>query len=339
MRTETRTAFNAYTAKVAELNGIPDASTKFTVAPTVEQKLEDRIQQSAEFLQQVNIVPVNEQSGETLGLGTNSPAAGRTDTTTAEREPRYIHNLTSRSYVCRKTDSDVAIKYETLDMWAKFPDFQPRMRDQTVRQQARDRLMIGWNGTSAARNTDLVANPLLQDVNIGWLEKIRTEAEERRVSGYKIGEVAGADFRNIDAAVFDAGNELLDEWHKDDGDIVCIVGRSLITDKYLAMLNSADADKPTEKAALATILLNRVVGGRKAIMVPFFPARSVLITRPSNLSIYWQAGSRRRQLKDQPERDRIVDFNSVNEDYVVEDYGACALLENIQVPDGQGGWH
>jgi hypothetical protein len=40
-------------------------------------------------------------------------------------------------------------------------------------------IMIGFNGKSTAVTTDRATNPLLQDVNIGWLEKIRTVAPER----------------------------------------------------------------------------------------------------------------------------------------------------------------
>jgi hypothetical protein len=43
------------------------------------------------------------------------------------------------------------------------------------------RIMIGFNGTSAAATTDRSTNPKLQDVNIGWLQKIRTNAADRNV--------------------------------------------------------------------------------------------------------------------------------------------------------------
>lgn len=338
MRNETRLAFNAYAGHLATLNGVPAATTKFNVAPTVEQTLEDRIQESAAFLGAINIVPVDQQSAQILGLGTNSPAASRTNTAVADREPRSVTNMLPREYTCRQTNFDTYVTYQQLDAWAKFPDFQARIRNHVTRQVARDRLTIGWHGTSAAATTDVNANPLLQDVNIGWLQKLRDDAPERVLTGIKLGVEVGADYRNLDAAVFDAANELLDDWHKDDPDIVAILGRSLLTDKYLALLNSADADAPTEKAALQTLLLNKAVGGRRAQLVPFFPPKSILITRASNLSVYWQTGTHRRQVEDQPKRDRIVDYLSINEDYVIEDPGACAFIDGVLTPDGAGGW-
>ncbi len=329
MRTETRIAFNAYAAQLAALNGVPAATTKFTVAPTVEQTLEDRIQQNADFLGRINIIGVAEQSAQILGLGTNAPAAGRTNTTVNTRQPRAITNLTERGYTCRQTNFDTYVTYQQLDMWAKFPDFQARIRNHVTLQIARDRLTIGWNGTSAAAETDIAANPLLQDVNVGWLQHIRADAPERVLSDIKVGTAAGSDYRNLDALVLDAAGEMLAEWYQEDPDIVVLMGRSLLTDKYLGLLNSADADAPTEKAAMNTLLLNKTVGGRRAELVPFFPATSLLITRPSNLSIYWQTGSHRRHIKDEPERDRIVDYASDNEDYVIEDLEACAFVDGI----------
>lgn len=334
MLNTTRTAFNAYVGRIAELNGVPSATTSFSVSPSVEQTLETRIQERSDFLQRINVVSRPQQTGEVIGLGATGPVAGRTDTTAADREPRSVHGKTKRTYACVQTNFDTYMKYAELDAWAKFPDFQARLRNIILDQIARDRLMIGWNGTSAAATTNPATNPLLQDVNVGWLEQIRQGAEERVLSGIKIGTEAGADYRNLDAAVLDAGNELLAEWYKDDTDVVAICGRSLVDDKYLAMMNSADADKPTEKVALKTIFMNRTVGNRPAIVVPYFPAKSVLLTKLSNLSIYWQEGTRRRQIEDQPKRDRVVDFNSVNEGYVIEDMDACAFIDGILTWNG-----
>ena len=334
MKNTTRTQFNAYAAHIAQLNGIDDATVKFNVEPTIEQKLEDRIQEQADFLGEINIIPVDEMSGETLGLGIDSPIASRTDTTANDRSPRSVGSMIPRNYACKKTDFDTYVTYQRLDAWAKFPDFQTKLRNHVTMQIARDRLMIGFNGETAEVATDIATYPLLQDVNIGWLQHIRNDANERVLDGIKVGP--GGDYENMDAAVFDATNELLDPWHRDDSALVAITGRSLIADKYLGLIN--DNGAPTEKAALRTLMSNKTLGNLAGKAVPFFPTRSILISKPSNLSIYWQAGSHRRKIEDNAKRDRIEDFNSVNEAYVVEDFGACALLDNILLPDGAGGW-
>ncbi|MBF0306819.1 MAG: P2 family phage major capsid protein, partial [Alphaproteobacteria bacterium] len=155
MRNETRVAFNAYLAHVATLNGVATPTQKFNVAPSIEQVLEDRIREQAEFLGQVNIQPVGQQTGEKLGLGIGSPVAGRTNTTTADRTPRNVAAFDNQGYACVQTNFDTFVRYEQLDAWAKFPDFQTRLRNQITQQVGRDRLMIGWHGETAAQTTDL----------------------------------------------------------------------------------------------------------------------------------------------------------------------------------------
>lgn len=336
MRNDTRLVFNRYLEQQATLNGVSDASKKFNVDPTVAQKLEDRIQESADFLKSINIVPVDEQSGQKLGLSMSGPIAGRTDTTLKDRETRDVHALDPDGYECKQTNFDTHLKYSILDMWAKFPEFQQRIRDHVTKQQARDRLTIGFNGTSHAADTDIATNTMLQDVNIGWLEKIRVNASERVISGLKIGNEADADYKTMDAAVYDLLYNLIEPWHRQDTSLRVITDSDLVSDKYLGLLNNNDA--PTERAALETIMLNKQLGGRPAEVVPFFPTRTLLVTAPSNLSIYWQSGSRRRNVVENAKRDQIEDYQSVNEAYVVEDYAAAGIFEGILLPDGAGGW-
>lgn len=52
MKKKTRFAFNAYLQQLARLNSVEveELSSKFTVEPSVQQTLEDQIQQSAAFL-------------------------------------------------------------------------------------------------------------------------------------------------------------------------------------------------------------------------------------------------------------------------------------------------
>ena len=181
MRNETRLLFTAYVSQIALLNGVADATTKFSVSPAVEQKLEEKIQESSEFLQSINIVGVPAQIGQKVGVTVTRPLASRTNTAGGTRRtPTDPTDTTDDGgYVCKQTNFDHAIKYAKLDAWRHKPEFQTLLRDVILKQQGRDRIMIGFNGTSAAAATDRVANPLLQDVNEGWLHKIRTNAPDR----------------------------------------------------------------------------------------------------------------------------------------------------------------
>ncbi|MGE9715608.1 P2 family phage major capsid protein, partial [Escherichia coli] len=89
----------------------------------------------------------------------------------------------------------------------------------------------------------------------------------------------------------------------------------------------------SEKLAADMIISQKRMGGLQAVRAPFFPPNALLITRLDNLSIYWQEDTRRRSVIDNPKRDRIENFESVNEAYVVEYYRCAALEENIQIGD------
>ena len=327
MLNTTREQYNRFLARIQELNGISDATKKFSVAPSVQQTLETKIQQSSAFLGLINIIGVEEMEGEKIGLGVSGPIASRTDTTKRERQTRDMSALDNQKYRCEKTDYDTHSRYQQLDAWAKFPDFQARLRDSIIIRQALDRIMIGWNGEKVAADTDLATNPLLQDVNIGWLQQYRNNAKQRVFSGVKIGK--GEEFKNLDAVVSLARNEFLDPWYTEDPKLVVICGRELLQDKYFPLINQAQPS--TETLATDIVVSQKRIGNLPAVSVPFFPAHALMITRLDNLSIYWQTGARRRSLVDKPERDRIENYESSNDAYVIEQYGAGCVVEDIQL--------
>ena len=335
MKNPTRKNFSAYLAHLATLNGVESAAQMFTVAPSVQQKLESRIQESSAFLKSIGVYPVDEMQGQKIGIGTDGPVASRTDTTGADRGTRDAASLGGQGYQCVQTNYDTHVRYATLDMWAKFPDFQLRL-SRAIRQQcALDRIMIGFNGTSAAANTNRVTNPLLQDVNKGWLQYLRENAPERVMArGAIAGKVvvgATGDYKTLDGLVYDATESLLDAWHAEAGDLVAIVGRGLMHDKLFPLVDGQTA--PTEMLAADIVRSQRRLGGKQGITVPFMKPNAILITSLKNLSIYYQDGSRRRAVIDNPKRDRIETYESSNDAFVVEDLGKACLIENIELQD------
>jgi hypothetical protein len=94
MRNSTRLVFNKYTEQQAKLNGVSSATQKFDINPAIQQRLEDRIQESSGFLQQINVVPVTEQEGEVLGLGISGAIASRTNTRNGT--PRQAYPILNR---------------------------------------------------------------------------------------------------------------------------------------------------------------------------------------------------------------------------------------------------
>lgn len=335
MRNETRKCFNDYTAKLAEINQVTSVCEKFTVSPSIQQRLETRIQESSAFLGKINVIGVQELEGEKLGLGTTGTIAGRTKTANNNpRQPRSVADFSSGRYRAVQTNFDTAFPYAQLDMWAKFPDFQPKLRDVIVKQQALDRIMIGFNGTSAAENTDRTAHPLLQDVNKGWLQHYRENAPERvmaevvKDSG-KVKVGVSGDYKNLDALVFDAVNSLIEPVFQEDPELVAVCSRDLLADKYFPILNSDNP--PSEQLAADLVISQKRMGGLPAVRAPFMLPGTLLITKLSNLSIYYQEGARRRHLREEPDYDRIANYESSNDAYVVEVYEAGCLIENIEM--------
>lgn len=334
MHNDTRPLYDAFVARIGQLNSVKDASKKFSVAPSVQQTLETKLQESSDFLGRINIFGVKELKGEKLGLGVN-PIAGRTDVSEGPRQPRDVSTLDDNEYECKFTEFDTGISYAKLDAWAKFPDFQARLRDAILRQQALDRIMVGFNGTSAAVKTNRTTNPLLQDVNIGWLQKYRAHAAARVMKevaeANKVRVGKAGDYENLDALVYDAVNELIDPWHQESTELVAICGRKLLGDKYFPLINKDNA--PSEQKALDLIVSQKRIGGLQAVRAPFVPDGKIFITALSNLSIYWQEGARRRHIIEEPNFNRIANYESSNDSYVIEDYGFGCLIENIELGD------
>lgn len=342
MRPETRFKFNAYLSRIAELNGIDvsDISKKFSVNPSVTQTLMDTVQESSDFLTRINVVPVNELKGEKVGVGVTGSIASTADTAGgSERQTQDFTQLESNKYECDQINFDFHIRYKTLDLWARFQDFQLRIRNAIIKRQGLDFIMAGFNGVKRAATSDRAANPMLEDVAVGWLQKYRNEAPARVMKNItddagvvksdviRVGE--NGDYENLDAVVMDATNNLIAPWYQEDPDLVVIVGRQLLADKYFPLVNQTQAN--TEMLAADVIVSQKRIGNLPAVRVPFFPADAMLITRLDNLSIYFMDESHRRVIDENAKRDRVENYESMNVDYVVEDYAAGCLVENIRV--------
>lgn len=366
MHIETRKKFDAYAARIALLNGVASAALTFAVEPVVGQKFEEKLKETIEFLSLVSIETPTQQSGQTLGLESGS-IMGRTNTANNTRRHPVdpTDNGETNTYFCKQTNFDWARSYAALDKWRHKPEFQNLLSMAILKQQGRDMIMCGWHGTSRAAATDRDTYPLLQDVNEGWLHKIRETApnqvfDDGNLTVLDDGEndtdtkaiyvadgvlfdpnaaahddpggasVAEADYSSLDALVRDA-LRLIPEWHADDTGLTVIIGRNLLDDKYFSIAQKTGATATEVEATDRILRSSKSIGGLPAMRVPYFPANAILITRPDNLAIYMQDGTRRRRLVDEPEYDRIANYESVNMDYVVEDYEMVALVENISM--------
>ncbi|QNH50162.1 phage major capsid protein, P2 family [Acinetobacter venetianus] len=335
LQPQARQLFNSYKADVARANGVESTRETFAVLPVPTQKIIQAYQQQADFLKLINMFPVDNAKGEKIALSIGTTIAGNTNTNVQQRQPTPVGDLDLLDeYDCTQTNYDVAMKWILLNAWRHHPDFKKKLQEMVVRAVALDKLCMGWNGLFRAATSDRVANPLLQDVKKGWLQKIRDNAPEQHYEGIDVGGTlktqigAGQEFKTVDGLVEYAIEEYIAEQHRESG-LVAICGRGILSDKYLPLLNTIQ--DPTEQLAARTIYANKQLGTLPAMYVPKFPAKTILITTPDNLSIYMQNGTFNRSIVDEPQWDRAVDYQSVNEDFVVEDYTKAVLIENIEL--------
>jgi P2 family phage major capsid protein len=304
----------------------------YTASPSIAQTIYDLMVEEADpFLGQLNIVPVSDVQGEKIGLAVSGLVVSRTDTSgNGERAAKNFIDPLDKGYQLYPVDADIAIPYALLNSWSKFPDFQERVNRAIKKAIAMDLIRIGWHGTSAAATTDPSTSPNGEDVNIGWLKQIK---DYNAGSQYLAGTVAvpvelgGTLFPNLDSLVHDAVTRLA-VYHQDRPDLVALISRDLVNaskGKYYADLgNSA-----VEKEKIGKIV--QTYGGLPSQTPPGFPAGKILVTTLSNLSIYYQETSWRRQQIDEPKKNQLGDYNQRNEGYVVEDFTASSYIDNITI--------
>lgn len=320
--------------------GVADVSKQFAVTPTIEQRLQDKIIAQSDFLQKINVVPVTDLKGENIFGAASGPVTGRTNTSVdgRERATRDVLSLTNAGYELFATESDVHITFNTIDAWSKFPDLAARYTRYVQNRMAMDRELIGWYGESAAADTDLATYILMQDVNRGWMQYMRNNLPANiLLQGANAGEIrigAGGDYANLDLAVFDL-LQAIPAFLR--AGLVALIGTDLIAQES-ATLFAAVAGKPTEKNAMNAAMTK--LGGLDWYTPENHPARGLVITSYDNLSLYYQEGSWRRYIIENPKKNRVEDYNSRNEGYVVETPEKFAALEfkNVKLPDGAGGW-
>ncbi|SCY46099.1 MULTISPECIES: phage major capsid protein, P2 family [Desulfoluna] len=334
-------AFNEMCGRLAKQYGIPTVEKAFTVEPTIEQKLQDAIVEKSTFLPKINVFTVDELEGQNILGCAAGPVSGRIDTSIEgnERTPRDLLGLGQRKYRLNKTNSDVYMTYATMDAWAKFPDLAERYTRYVQERIANDREVIGWYGTNSADTTDLDANSMLQDVNKGWMQYVKETVPanilttgEKQAGEIRIG--MDGDFVNLDHAVVELTEGIPPYLRRD---LIVLVGSELVA-REKTLLAVANGQTPSEKLLSSSAF--SIFGGLPWETPSSFPERGLVITSYENLSIYVQSGSWRRQIKEKPEKDRVEDYNSRNEGYVVETPEKFVAVDfsKVKLPNGSDGW-
>jgi P2 family phage major capsid protein len=332
---ESRARLDQHFADTAEAFNVtprdPSVGQHFSATPSVAQTVYEKIVEHGDsFLTLINVIGVRDIKGEKVGMSLSGRSAGRTNTDGGvERKPKHLIKTDSKGFELFHTEFDVALKYSRIDAWSKFKDFADKYMKMVRASIGDDMLQTGWTGISAETFTDLEANPLLQDLNKGWLQLLREfeDGQQYLKATAEVPIVLGSDsIKNLDVLVHQA-KQMLPIYHRKRKDLVVIVGDDILSSQEETYFE-VNGDTPTEKALLAN-RITKAYGNLPIVYAPFFPDGSLLVTPLNNLSIYFQDTSVRRLQKDKPELNEVQDFNSANQGYVVEDEEMAAFIEGI----------
>ncbi|EFA5128414.1 phage capsid protein [Escherichia coli] len=284
----------------------------------------------ANFLAEITPVPVTDISGRVVLVDASGPLA-RTSPSHARRSPLQAHSLVSRGYRCEQVNFDFALNYDNVDAHASANGLEGSARAAFERRKWLDLIQIGFNGTHYADTSDPGTYPGRDDCGVGWLQKFRNEAAGRVISGLSVSSPKSntrGTHHTIDALVLDAWQSMIDEQWQEG--IVAVCSHNTLVRKQWPLINRLDPSQMNQEIFLnEEIIKNPVLGNLPAVTVPFFPDNAVLITPLANLCLYWQRGSVRGLVKNEPQYNRLAFYESCNLDWVVGQYEAGCLLDGI----------
>ncbi len=221
--------------------------------PTKEIILNRDIQDFSPFLGLVNVMPRKQQKGGSL-LVTNQGRVTRTNNTYAGQERRVSDPKDSKlnEYEMVKAHSDFRLHDDDIDAMSEFSNWAELYRAAFLEAMGNDRILIGWHGELHALTSDLSQNPLLQDVNKGWLKLLKERASSQVLTGgaeagiIKIGSKAnGGDYANLDHLVQDLLQGI--PLHKRTAGLTALIAESIMGGAE-GVYFQEQAGTPSEKA-------------------------------------------------------------------------------------------
>jgi len=307
--------------------GAAAGSKMFSITPVMETKLRDAMKHSHAFLGMIHSGLVEQIKGQVIDVGLDGLATGRAD-------GRFSVDVDQEgnTYELVKTDSGCHIPWELMTQWINSGSkgqWLNLMKSAIAKRFALDMLRIGFNGTSIATVTDPVNNPLGQDVNKGWLTIVKEKKTAQVLPAAKLDATGKTDgsYKNLDSLVQDLINTTIAEQHRQDDDLVVIIGSNLVAAEQHRLLESAET--PTEHKAAQS--LAKTIAGKKAYTPPFFPANAIWVTNLKNLQILTQTGTQWRKQENNTDRLRFESNHIRMEGYAVGNYHKFAAIEDVTV--------
>ncbi|EJR0951941.1 phage major capsid protein, P2 family [Vibrio alginolyticus] len=315
------------TATLSAANA-PQGTQSFNLTPPMETKLRQAIMESDAFLGMVSLLPVQQIKGQVVDVGDDGLSTGRSGSGRFSVEVGQSGN----TFELTKTDSGAYILWETMTQWANSGSkghWLSMMKSAISRRFALDMLRVGFNGTSIATNTDPIKNPLGQDVNKGWLTIVKEKRSSQVLASAKLDPTGTAtdSYKNLDSLTQDLINTTIAPEHRQDPDLVVLVGSNLVAAEQHRLLEAADS--PTEHKAAQS--LAKTIAGKKAYTPPFFPADQLWVTNTKNLQILTQEGTQWRKQKNDEDELRFKQNHIRMEGYAVGNLKKFAAIESVSV--------
>lgn len=322
---------NKYFSQLAQGYGIDlgalQRGEKFSVTPPMETRLRAALLESADFLRMITLVDVDQIKGQVVDVGIGSIHTGR------KANGRFLKNVGvgGHGYELVETDSGAVLPWSTLAGWANAGsegEFMRLVNEFINRTFALDMIRVGFNGTSAAADTDPAANPLGQDVNKGWQQLVREWNDGSQIVGSAQSKIyfdpdGQGDYRTLDAMASDLINSTIDPAFRNDPRLTVLVGADLVAAAQGRLYQ--EADKPSEQILAQQLATS--VAGRRAITPPFFPGKRMVVTIPANLHLYTQRGTRQRSAAHNQDRKGFESQYWRMEGYAVGEYRAYASFD------------
>lgn len=336
-------AFSLFREQQANLHGVSvDFITKghmFTVSPKVERKWFNNLYSSDDLLSKIHTGTCKEMICEDIGLiSSTGIVSGRVNNADRKnpRQPRKIGGTDGIQYQTATTHFDTFIPYRTLNEWATEPEFQKLVNAFYFEQKRAEIRMIGWNGTSKEAVTNPTVNELGQDVNIGWLQRVRTHKPEHAfkdsIGATPIAIGKAGSFKNLDDLVTKAIAVIPPAKRKN---LVVFASDNMLLDRASALFGSADNK---DLAGGLVSLARKEIGGIPTYAADFFPESTLFITSFENLAHITQEGSIRQRFEENSAHSCIDRFSETEEFYALGDYDKAVLIEGIKfVEDTTGG--
>lgn len=308
--------------------GAPAGAQTFNLTPPMETNLRQAIMQSHAFLAMISLLGVQQIKGQVIDVGDDGLSTGRTTSGRFSTEMGQSGN----TYELTKTDSGAHILWETMTQWANSGskgEWLNMMKNAISRRFALDMLRVGFNGTSIANPTNPEANPLGEDVNKGWLTIVKEKAAAQVLASATLDPTGQAvdSYKNLDSLVQDLINTTIAPEHRNDSDLVVLVGHDLVSAEQHRLLEAAD--KPTEHKAAQS--LAKTIAGRTAYTPPFFKGKQVWVTTAKNLQILTQEGTQQRRQKNDDDNLRFVQNHIRMEGYAVGNMKKFAAIEEVTI--------